>query len=82
MAKQMYSAFDPMDPLDLCIMTDPNYDKAVGYSEDGEDVDLPYDPAAEDAEDYSAAEMELLSGDFGNNTAIDSIDGIEFTGMD
>ena len=115
MAKQMYSAFDPMDPLDLCIMTDPNYDKAVdeiekyteaaaigrdtilseayeteigndqfeaevdngvGYSEDGEDVDLPYDPAAEDAEDYSAAEMELLAGDFGH--PIDSIDGLEF----
>ena len=116
---EKFMTFDPLDPLDLCIMVDPNYDTAVdeltahtenaaigrdtylseayeteigadqfkaedddnvGFADDNDSTDMPADFAAEDAEDYSAAEMELLSGDFGN--PIDAVDGIEFTGMD
>lgn len=44
--------------------------------------DNPYDPASEDAEEYDAAEMELLSGDFGSNDCTEIIDGVEFTGRD
>jgi hypothetical protein len=114
MNKETYTAFDPMDPLDAMILTDPEYDELVAevesyvescatgssainefandivadddeiedFTEDEDDdsIDLAGDAAAEDAEDYSAAEMELLAGDFANNDAIDSLDDMEFTG--
>lgn len=118
MSKETFCAFDPMDPVDLAIMTDPEYDHAVdeisGYVEaaavgrdgvlseayetgigndqfeaeddaevgldDDESTDLPGDYASEDAEDYSAAEMELLAGDFGH--PIESVDELEFTGAE
>lgn len=114
MNKEKFCTFDPMDPLDLAIMTSPEYDHAVDeltkYTEsaavgmdsvlseaydtgigndqfeaeddsnvgfdDDDSADLPGDFASEDAEDYSAAEMELLAGDFGN--PIESVDDIEF----
>lgn len=55
-------------------------DADVGFSDDGDMIDDPADPITDDAADYGAAEMELLSGEFGND-AVESIDGIEFTGM-
>lgn len=118
MNKETFSAFDPMDPLDLAIMADPEYDHvvdeignyveaaamgrdgvlseaydapvgadqfaaeddaAVGLDDD-DSTDLPGDYASEDAEDYSAAEMELLAGDFGN--PVESVDELEFTGAE
>jgi hypothetical protein len=56
-------------------------DADVGYSDDGDSIDNYADPITSDAADYGAAEMELLNGEFSNN-AYDSIDDIEFTGMD
>jgi hypothetical protein len=115
MNKELYVGFDPLDPLDNMIMTDPELDNVVAevesyidncakgndfaiqefandivdedddfddFVDDDDTVDMASDVAGEDAEDYSAAEMELLSGDFGENDAVDSVDGIEFTGMD
>lgn len=118
MIKEYFEAFNPMDPLDLAIMTDPTYDHTVdeldkytesagmgresalseayepgiaadqfeadddnnvGY-DDNDSIDMPADYASEDAEDFSAAEMELLAGDFGN--PVDAIDTIEFIGAE
>jgi hypothetical protein len=109
--KETFMAFDPLDPVDNMILTDPNCDDMVAevesyidncakgnnsiitesadedidyaddvdyFSDDGDFVDMPSDIASEDAEDYGAAEMELLAGDFANNDAIDSIDDMEF----
>lgn len=120
MAMDTFNAFDPHDPLDAVILTDPacdhivenlqeevnlisdgrdgiyesvyqsglgldqfeaEDDAEVGFSDDGDMIDDAADPITDDAAEYGAAEMELLNGEFGNN-AIDSIDGIEFTGMD
>ena len=56
---------------------DPD-DLVDSYSDDGDSIDMPADAASEDAEDYGAAEMELLSGDFANNNAIDSLDDMQY----
>lgn len=113
MNKPKFMVFDPLDPLDNAIMTDPELESAVdeienyvehvengdnnyictegaydgiedpddlvdSYSDDGDSIDMPADAASEDAEDYGAAEMELLSGDFANNNAIDSLDDMQY----
>lgn len=118
MAKETFSVFDPLDPLDNMIMTDPRYDKLVdsiqeevesiaagkdgiyesayetglaadqfraeidsdtGFADDGDYIDNAADPIDDDAGEYGSAEMELLGGDFGH--PIESVDGLEFTGM-
>ena len=53
-------------------------DMVDSYSDDGDMIDMPADSASEDAEDYGAAEMELLAGDFANNDAIDSLDDMGY----
>ena len=41
-------------------------------------IDMPADSVSGDAEEYGAAEMELLAGDFANNDAIDSLDDMGY----
>lgn len=72
MITEAYETEIGADPLDNEIMMD-EYDGSC---------DNPCDPATEDAEDYDAAEMELLAGNFGSNDCTESIDDIEFTARD
>lgn len=113
MSNSKFMVFDPMDPLDNAIMSDPEFESTVedvenyvdhmavgdssyictegvydgiedlddltdSYSDDGDQIDMPADSVSGDAEEYGAAEMELLAGDFANNDAIDSLDDMGY----
>lgn len=63
------------------IDTDNTFTEGLNPGEDGSgSADMAYDPISEDAEDYEAAELDLLGGSFASEDQLDMVDNIEFGG--
>ena len=61
--------------------TDNSFTEGFNPGEDGSDLaDMPYDLISEEAEDYEAAEVDLLGGSFASEDQLDAVDNIEFGG--